>query len=143
MEKIQVKELMETNIQLINSNATLEQASKKMKESCCGFLPVGGDTIPEGIITDRDIVVRALAEGKDPKSEKVCDYMTSDIYSCQETDTLGDAAIVMGANNVSRLIVKDETDAICNILTFGRIIRKHGNKQEVSDVVEKATGKLI
>lgn len=143
MEKLQVKELMETKIQLINSNATLEEASIKMKEYHCGFLPVGGDSMPEGIITDRDIVVRALAEGKDPKREKVCDYMTSDIYSCQETDTLEDAAMVMGANNVSRLIVKDETGTPCGILTFGRIIRKHNNKQEISDVVETATGKLV
>ncbi|MXS84312.1 CBS domain-containing protein [Nitrosomonas oligotropha] len=134
---------METNIQLINSNATLEEASKKMKEYSCGFLPAGVNHIPEGIITDRDIVIRALAEGKDPKNEKVCDYMTSDIYSCQETDTLEDAAIVMGANNISRLVVKDATDTICGILTFGRIIRKHDNKQEISDVVEKATGKMI
>jgi hypothetical protein len=49
----------------------------------------------------------------------------------------------MGANNVSRLIVKDETDAIRGILTFGRIIRKHDNKQEVGNIVKKATGKLI
>jgi CBS domain-containing protein len=141
MEKMQVKELMETNLKLIDPDATLEEAAKKMKESDCGFLPVGTDSIPQGIITDRDIVVRALAEGCDPKSEKVRDFMTSDVCSCMETDTLEEAALVMGVNNVSRLVVKDGTDGICGILTFGRIIRTHNNKQEVSDVVQKATGK--
>jgi CBS domain-containing protein len=141
MEKMQVKELMEINLKLINPDATLEEAAKKMRESDCGFLPVGTNSTPHGIITDRDIVVRALAEGRNPKSEKVRDFMTSDVCSCMETDTLEEAALVMGVNNVSRLVVKDGTDSICGILTFGRIIRTHNNKQEVSDVVEKATGK--
>ncbi len=141
MENKQVKNLMEMDLKLINPDATLEEASIKMKQCGCGFLPVGTENKLEGIITDRDIVVRALAEGKDPKREMVRDIMTDTICSCKETDTLGDAAKVMSENNVSRLVVKDDANNICGILTFGRIIRANDNKQETSDVVEKATGK--
>lgn len=141
MEKKQVKELMETNLSHINSDATLEEASKMMKEHCCGFLPVGRGDTSEGIITDRDIVVRALAEGKDPKHEKVRDFMSKTICSCLDTDSLEDAAKVMSENSVGRLVVKDEGGSICGVITFGRIIRMNDNKQETSNIVEKATGK--
>jgi CBS domain-containing protein len=141
MENKQVKELMETNLKLINPDATLEEASKKMKQYGCGFLPVGSEHTPEGIITDRDIVIRAVAEGRDPKNEKVRDFMTDAVCCCKETDTLEDAAKVMNEHNISRLVVKDDANNICGILTFGRIIRANDNKQETSNVVEKATGK--
>ena len=141
MESKQVKELMETDLELISPDATLEEAARRMKDCGCGFLPVGTDNAPEGIITDRDIVVRAIAEGKDCSQEKVRDCMTDEVCACRETDTLEDAAKAMSENNVSRLVVKDNSDRICGVLTFGRIIRSNDNKQETSEVVEKATGK--
>ncbi|ALQ51852.1 CBS domain-containing protein [Nitrosomonas ureae] len=141
MENQQVNKLMERNLKLINADATLEEASIKMKQAGCGFLPVGVENTLEGIITDRDIVVRAIAEGRDPTREIVRDYMTSTVCCCKESDTLKDAAQVMSENHVSRLVVKDENDNICGILTFGRIIRSNDNKQETSEVVERATGK--
>ena len=141
MKSKHVRELMETNLELISPNATLEEAARKMKKSGCGFLPVGTNNAPEGIITDRDIVVRAIAEGKNPSREKVRDCMTDEICACNESDTLEQAAKVMSSNNVSRLVVKDGSDAICGVLTFGRLIRSNDNKQETSEVVATATGK--
>ncbi|HEY8189206.1 MAG TPA: CBS domain-containing protein [Micavibrio sp.] len=141
MERKKVKELMETDLELVSPDATLEEAARKMKDCGCGFLPVGGNTTLEGIITDRDIIVRAIAEGKNPAREKVRDYMTDGVCECKETDTLEDAAKIMSEYNVSRLVVKDGSDGTCGVLTFGRIIRSNDDKQETSDVVEKATGK--
>jgi CBS domain-containing protein len=141
MERKQVKELMETDMELVSPDATLEEAARKMKDCGCGFLPVGSDHTPEGIITDRDIVIRAIAAGKNPAREKVRDYMTGEVCGCKETDTLEDAAKIMSEYSVSRLVVKDGSDKTCGVLTFGRIIRSNNDKQETSDVVEKATGK--
>lgn len=141
MASKQVKELMETDLELISPDATLEEAARKMKERDCGFLPVGDKDDPEGIITDRDIVIRAIAEGKNPAEEKVRAYMTDEVCACRDNDTLENAAQAMSENNVSRLVVKDSHDKICGVLTFGRIIRSNDNKQETSKVVEKATGK--
>ena len=141
MESKRVKELMETELELISPDATLEEAARKMKECDCGFLPVGEEDRAEGIITDRDIVIRAVAEGKDPSQEKVRDCMTGEVCSCRDTDTLADAAMAMSENSVGRLVVRDGMDRICGVLTFGRIIRTNDDKQETSEVVEKATGK--
>src|SRR5690554_4092007 len=57
MQKKHVKELMESDMALIAPDATLEEAARKMKDIGCGFLPVGEGETPEGIITDRDIVI--------------------------------------------------------------------------------------
>ena len=138
----QVKELMEKNLEMISPDATLVEAARKMSEAECGFLPVGekGGS-PEGIITDRDIVIRAIAQGKDPSKVKVRECMTDEVCACRESDSLDDAAQTMSENNVSRLVVRDNGDKICGVLTFGRIIRSNDDKQETSSVVQTATGK--
>lgn len=141
MQTTQVKNLMESQPVCINPDATLQEAARKMKDIDCGFLPVGSDSAPEGIITDRDIIIRAISEGKDPTREKVRDYMTSDICSCSESDSLEDAAGKMSENEVSRLVVEDDQGNMCGILTFGRIIRTSQDKTETSEVVERATGR--
>jgi len=141
MANKKVKELMEAELELISPDATLEEAARKMKECGCGFLPVGAEDSPEGIITDRDIVIRAVAEGKNPSKATVRECMTQEVCACKETDTLEDAARMMSENNVSRLVVKNDGETICGVLTFGRMIRSNGNAQETSAVVEKATGK--
>ena len=141
MMQKQVKDLMESNAVLIDPGATLAEAARKMKDIDCGFLPVGSGDSPEGIITDRDIVIRAIAEGRDPGRERVRDYMTAEICACRESDTLEGAAKAMNENSVSRLVVEDNAGKICGVLTFGRIIRSNDDKAETSNVVEQATGK--
>ena len=141
MQTRQVKEIAVSNPILINPDATLQEAAMKMKDMNCGFLPVGNGGEPEGIITDRDIVIRAISEGKNPVKEKVRDYMTPEVCSCSETDSLEDAANAMRENQVSRLVVKDEDGNVCGVLSFGHIIRSNDNSEEIMTVVSCATGK--
>lgn len=141
MNSKQVKELMEKDLKLISPDATLVEAAQKMKECGCGFLPVGEKDSPEGIITDRDIVLRSVAEGKDPSQVTVRECMTDDVCCCSETDTLEDAARSMSENNVNRLVVKDKNDRMCGVLTFGRMLRTCDSKNQASTVVEQARRK--
>ena len=94
----------------------------------------------EGIITDRDIIVRAVAEGKNPEKEQVRDYMTGDVCCCAESDEVKDAARMMHDNNVSRLVVKDSVGKVRGILTFGSILRQENDKTQVSEIVACAIG---
>lgn len=142
MHTKQVKELMEGNLEIISPDATLQEAAQKMKEADCGFLPVGSKDAPEGIITDRDIVIRAVCEGRNPAEEKVRDYMTTDVCSCSETDTLEEAAQLMGDNSVGRLLVTKEEGKICGVLTFGRILRSDENGSEQNGIIERAIGRV-
>ena len=140
MKATQVKEMMKSEVELISPDATLAEAARRMRDLECGVLPVGTDRNVEGIITDRDIVIRALAEGKNPATEQVRDHMTDDVCCCAESDELKDAARMMHDNNVSRLVVKDNIGKIRGILTFGSILRKDNDRTEISEIVACATG---
>lgn len=136
-----VKELMRENPVIISADATLKEAAQKMKDEDCGVLPVGSWERLEGIITDRDIVVRAVAEGTDAAEMRVSDCMTTDVFYCNLDDTLSQAAEQMREHDVSRLVVKDKSGMACGILTFGCILRKNESLKEIGKVIECAVGK--
>src|ERR1043166_5712914 len=99
MNATKVKDVMEPRPEIINPNVPLQRVCQRMKEVNCGVLPVGSGGGLEGIITDRDIIVRAFAPGVDPALALVRDYMTDEVYFCKEDDTLTDAAKIMNEHN--------------------------------------------
>ncbi len=127
--------------EIISPDSTLEEACIRMKDVDCGALPVGSYDGVEGVITDRDIVVRAIAAGVDPAIALVRDYMTSQVHTCTETSTLQDAAALMHKHNVSRLLIKNEAGVVTGILSFGHILRGKADDQTVTDVVCHAVGR--
>lgn len=136
-----VKELMTADPVIISADTTLMEAAQKMKMIECGVLPVGSWEKLEGIITDRDIVIRAVADGLDMASSKVRDFMTAEVFYCNEEATLAEAAEEMRRHKVSRLAVKDDSGKACGIITFGAILRKDDSLREIGNVVECAVGK--
>lgn len=138
MHTVKVKELMTENPVFIGPGETLESAAGKMRDMNLGFLPVGTADSVSGIITDRDIVIRAVAEGKNPGSEKVADYMTSEMFACNEEDFLEDAAEKMRVHKVSRLLVRNRQGHATGVLSFGGILRKEADSHEVAKVVMNA-----
>ena len=138
MKNITVKEFMSPYPILIDPDATLLQAAQKMKEIDCGFLPVGKENKLVGIITDRDIVIRAISAGRDPSREKVSDYMTPHVYACNEKDFIEDAADKMHEHKVTRLVVKNRQGRVTGVLSFGAILRQDTTSSEVSQIVKHA-----
>lgn len=141
MKAQSVKDLMTTDPIMIAPDATLQEAAQKMKAIDCGILPVGTRQSLQGVITDRDIVIRAVAAGKDIAHEKVSTYMTPDICYCSVQDSIEDAALKMSDNKVSRLLVQDEKQNICGVLTFGHILRHNDSQESLMGVIECATGR--
>ncbi len=135
MRNMTVKDLMMQDPVFADPDDTLEDAAVDMKDANCGILPVGDRNNVKGMITDRDIIIRAIAKGKDPAKEKVRDYMTAKSYFCNETDTIKEAADIMKKNKISRLIVKNDDGKISGILSFGCILRENANADEIADVV--------
>ena len=107
MRNIKVKDIMTPEVVTITSGATVLAAARKMKEADCGFLPVRRGKDICGILTDRDIVIRALAEGNNPAAEKVESLMTPHVYCCNENEFVEDAVSVMYRHGVMRLLVKN------------------------------------
>ncbi len=141
MHNTKVKELMTEYPVLIDTDTSLQDAAQTMKDIDCGILPVGSRTKLDGIITDRDIVIRAVSEGKDPSKERVGDYMTIKVFGCNEDDFLEDAADKMRDHKVSRLVVLDHAGQVTGVLSFGGILRKNADAEEVANVVKHATHK--
>lgn len=135
MNSKNVSEVMEPGPEIIAPDQTLEQACRKMKDINCGILPVGSKEHLEGVITDRDIIVRAIADGVDPAIAIVKDYMTPGVHCCKESHTLKEAGEMMSSNNVSRLIVEDDAGAITGILSFGHALRSDAGKEDVSEMM--------
>jgi len=81
MKNTKVKDLMTPHPVLVSPNASLQEAAKRMKKINCGILPVGTEQQLEGIITDRDITIRAVSEGRDPIQAKVSQYMSDRVYT--------------------------------------------------------------
>lgn len=140
MKNTKVKDIMTSSPILVSPNETLEQAAFRMKDFDCGMLPVGTAGKLQGVITDRDIVLRAVAEGKDITKEKVKDYMSKEVFSCNEGDVFEDAIEKMQEHQVSRLIVKNAGGAASGILSFGGILRKSGDISKIAAIVKRAVG---
>jgi CBS domain-containing protein len=124
---MQVHELMTSKPQFVPSSTTLKEAAQKMRDLDCGFLPVA-DAREEklaGVVTDRDIAVRAVADGMDPTTTTVTDIKTDGVLYCFKDDDVKQAAERMRSKQVYRLIVLDdrENKKLCGVISLGDIMR--------------------
>lgn len=103
----QVKEIMRHEKYVLSPADTLIQAAEKMKEHDVGVIIVIEEDKLVGIITDRDIIIRCLAKGRDPKTTKVIEAMSTPVVHCIEDDSTEEIARRMAAERVSRLPVLD------------------------------------
>lgn len=131
---MQVIEAMTNDAQIANPDQSIIEAAKMMAECDCGALPVGENDRLVGMVTDRDIVIRAIAEGK--TDAKVRDVMSQDVKYCFEEDDLEDVARNMGDFQIRRLPVLNKDKRLTGILSLGDI----ANSDEVEVAGEALCG---
>src|SRR2546427_3219880 len=103
---MQVSKVMTRDAECVRPDTTVQEAARKMRELDVGPLPVCGDNDRlVGMLTDRDITIRAVAEGQDPKTARVQDIMTPNIIYVFEDQDVTEAARLMEENQIRRLIV--------------------------------------
>jgi CBS domain-containing protein len=118
---MQIKQVMTRGVEVIRPEETLQEAARKMKSIDVGPLPVcDGDRLV-GMITDRDIIVRATAEGRDPKTTPVKEAMTPGIVYAFEDQDIEEAASLMKERQIRRLVVLDRNKRLVGILSLGDI----------------------
>lgn len=120
---MQVREVMSSNVKVINQNRNLVEAARLMRETDCGSIPVESGDRLVGMITDRDIAVRAVAEGKHPEDEPVKNYMSEGIKYCLETDDVADVGEMMRQNRLRRLPVLNSEKRLTGIVSIGDLAR--------------------
>ena len=118
-----VRDVMTSTLEVISPNQTLAEAAKKMRDSDIGSLPVVEDAKLIGMVTDRDIVIRCIADGADPKSTPVREAASDDVVHCVVDQTVEDASKIMAAAKVRRLPVIDRDRRLVGIVALGDISR--------------------
>lgn len=137
---MQVKEIMTRDVEMINSDAGLPEVARRMKQLEVGALPIWEDEELVGIITDRDIVVRAIAEGKDPLNTPISEIMTSEVFYCLENDDLYEAAKIMEEESIHRLLVLNNDGEPIGFVSLADFSVKCHNEHLVCEVLERISG---
>lgn len=126
-----VRDCMTKKADVANPDMTISEVAKLMKRNDYGFLPVGENDRLVGVITDRDITVRAVAENKDPKTTKVRDCMTAEVLYCYDDQDVSEVAKNMGEKQVRRLPVVNRDKRLVGILSLGDMASKKEAQQDV------------
>lgn len=126
---MKVKEIMTRGAACARPGETLQQAAQKMRDLDVGPLPVCGDNDRlVGMVTDRDITVRAVAEGWDPGQKHVSDVMSPGVTYCFEDQDVDEAAKLMKEKQVRRLVVLDRDKRLTGIVSLGDLALEGGKK---------------
>ena len=118
---MQVRDIMTPSVECIDPYASLREAARKMETQDIGFLPVIDDGELVGVLTDRDITVRAVSRGLDPEATTVEETMTLDIVSLPETSEIEDASDLMQHRHVRRLVVIDDREMPVGVVSMDKI----------------------
>ena len=130
---MRVAQAMTRNVRVASPDQNLIEAAKMMEECDCGSLPVGENDRLVGMITDRDIVIRALAQDKDAHT-KIRDIMSDEIEYCFEDDDVTDVAHNMGDLQVRRMAVLNSDKRLTGIISLGDIVNT-GELQSATDAL--------
>ncbi len=128
-----VKDIMTQDFKLATPEMTLRQAAQLMRDGSFGYLPVGNNDRLTGAVTDRDIVVRGLAEGLGPDAT-IDEVLSETILYCFEDDEVAEAADIMKLEQVRRLAVLSANKRIIGIISLGDIARITDDKRLTGDI---------
>lgn len=134
-----VSEIMQSNPKTIDSESSLYEAAKKMEAHEIGVLPVEDEGRVTGVITDRDIVTRAIAHGKDLHSTSVRDVMTSNPLCCQEDTPIEQVIHKMNKNSIRRILILDEEETLTGILSLGDVARHLHDKELLGELFSQVS----
>ena len=118
---------------------TAFDAARLMKSEDVGPIPIVSDKQTrklEGIVTDRDLALKVVAEGLDPKNTKIEEVMTTGVNTCRSDDDLNDAVQLMEANHVRRIPIVDENDRLVGIIAQADIATRVEKPNKTAEVVE-------
>lgn len=132
---MQISEIMSRDLVIVSPSDSLQMVAQKMAEIDSGIMPVGEKDRLVGIVTDRDIVLRAVAKGKTPGKSTARDVMSPDIKYCYEDETLEDAARNMSTLQVKRLPVLNREKRLVGIVSLGDLAMEPEADEQSKDAL--------
>jgi CBS domain-containing protein len=139
---MKVSEIMSRHVECIDSGTSIKEAAEKMRELDVGFLPVCEGDRPVGVLTDRDIAIRHVADGQNPYRVKARDIMTPDAVFCYEDQDVEEVARFMQEHEVRRVLIYDRSEELAGIVSLGDLSKAAGEEflvgETLKDIAEAA-----
>ena len=127
---MKVSRCMCENVCQVTPETNIKEVAKLMQENKVGCIPVCNDNKVCGIVTDRDLVLRGMACGKNIDTTKVSDIMTCNPCTCKEDDDIEKAEDLMAENQIKRIPVCDNNNNIVGMLSIGNLYQNHEDLDE-------------
>jgi CBS domain-containing protein len=138
---MKVEEIMTQNPTCCMADTGLQAVAQMMVDNDCGCIPVvenTGTNVPVGVITDRDIICRAVAKGTNPLDLTAGDLMTSDIASVKSDSSVEDCCNLMEDRQIRRILVVDDSGGCCGIVAQADIANNTG-REKTAEVVQEVS----
>jgi CBS domain-containing protein len=140
---MKISEIMSKNPRSVSPDTPVSEAAQLMKEEDVGLVPVvervgGAETRGRlvGVVTDRDIAIRAVAEGRAVDSP-VSDVMSGGVKTCSPDDSVEDAMAMMGREQVRRIPIVDERGSLVGVVSQADVVRMAGKDRQAEKTVEQ------
>jgi CBS domain-containing protein len=135
-ERRRCREIMTRNVTTATRDMSLQAVAALMRDGDMGSLPVVEDGKLVGIVTDRDIVVRAVAEGKDALTA-IGEVMTTEIFAVRAEDFVFEAIRLMGDKQVRRIPVINENNELVGIIAIADVALETEDEREIAETLEE------
>ena len=141
--RMRASDIMTDNPEVVTPAATLVEAARKMRDLNVGIVPVvesDQNRRLKGVITDRDIAIRAVADGVDINTATVQECMTSEVETCNKNDSVDQVLEVMRREQVRRVPITDREGRLVGIVAQADVatdLEGHGNQHRVADTLER------
>lgn len=132
----QLKDVMTHNVKILSPDMTIKDAAKQMRDGDFGLMPVGDNDRLVGTLSDRDIVIRAVADGRDANT-KVGDLMSTDVKWAFENDSVEKAHQIMGDNQIRRLPIINAQKRLVGIVALGDLAVDGASTQAAGEALSE------
>ncbi|HET6284545.1 MAG TPA: CBS domain-containing protein [Polyangia bacterium] len=141
-QAITAAEIMTRDVETVTPDSSLQEVAALMKSANCGIVPVvDANQTLVGLVTDRDIVVRACAAGLSPAQTRAKDVMTADIEAVTEDEDIKDVVDLMGQKQIRRIPVVDRNDRLVGIISMADVANRADNEEDLGEALERVSAK--
>jgi CBS domain-containing protein len=133
---MKLHEVMTPNVEVIHPNASVQEAAELMRSLDVGSLPVCDGRKIQGMITDRDIAIRAVADGREARQTPVREIMTPELVYCTEDEDVTAAAQLMHDHQIRRLPIINEQKELVGIVSLGDLAVETRDEKMAGQVLE-------
>jgi len=134
---MKVSEIMTRHVECINPDTSVKDAAEKMKSLDIGFLPICENDRLTGTITDRDITIRVVADGLNPRSVKARDVMTPNAFYCLDDQDIEEVGRCMQETEVKRMLILNRDHKLVGVVSLGDLSRASGVQQLAGETLKQ------